>query len=305
MKKGFATSAIIYTLLLLFLVLLIGILSNTQSRKMILDELKNETKQQLEDSNETDICDIELGTSWNFVYQGKVEEWTTPCDGIYKLEVWGASGSSSSAGGTGGYGGYSYGNISLKLNENIYIVAGEAGKYSVSAYNGGGAAGAWFSNRGGGGGGATHIATTDYGELKNYSSHQSDVLIVAGGGGGAGFTGSDGVCHDGGSGGGITGGDGTGLTPAYAGTQLSGGASACGNSTYSGFFGQGAASYASNGAGGGGWYGGGGACGSSASSGGGGSGYLNEKRLIQNSTNTENGVQSGNGKAKITLVSYH
>ncbi len=49
-KKGFATSAILYTLLLLFLILLVGILSNLENRKIILDQLKKETKEQLEGS---------------------------------------------------------------------------------------------------------------------------------------------------------------------------------------------------------------------------------------------------------------
>ncbi len=51
-KKGFATSAILYTILLLFLVLLVGILNNLQNRKMILDTLKEQTKQELENRKE-------------------------------------------------------------------------------------------------------------------------------------------------------------------------------------------------------------------------------------------------------------
>ncbi len=42
-KKGFATSAILYTMLLLFLVLLVGILSNLQNKKTILDTMKKDT----------------------------------------------------------------------------------------------------------------------------------------------------------------------------------------------------------------------------------------------------------------------
>lgn len=43
MKKGFATSAILYTMLLLFLILMVGILNNLQNKKSILDQLKIET----------------------------------------------------------------------------------------------------------------------------------------------------------------------------------------------------------------------------------------------------------------------
>ena len=43
MKKGFATSAILYTMLLLFLVLMVNILNNLQNKKVILDSLKKDT----------------------------------------------------------------------------------------------------------------------------------------------------------------------------------------------------------------------------------------------------------------------
>ena len=42
-KKGFATSAILYTILLLFITLLVGILNNLQNKKTILDALKKDT----------------------------------------------------------------------------------------------------------------------------------------------------------------------------------------------------------------------------------------------------------------------
>ena len=61
-KRGFATTAVMYTILLLFLVLLIGILNNTLNRKTILDQLKAETKQELEDTNKEEIRDKEVPT---------------------------------------------------------------------------------------------------------------------------------------------------------------------------------------------------------------------------------------------------
>ena len=42
-KKGFATSAILYTMLLLFLILMVNILNNLQNKKVILDSLKKDT----------------------------------------------------------------------------------------------------------------------------------------------------------------------------------------------------------------------------------------------------------------------
>ena len=46
-KKGFAVSGIIYSILILFLILLFGILSIMGARKMILDKLKNEVMEEL------------------------------------------------------------------------------------------------------------------------------------------------------------------------------------------------------------------------------------------------------------------
>ena len=50
-KKGFAVSGIIYSLLILFLLLLFGILSIMGARKMILDKLKNEVMEELNGEN--------------------------------------------------------------------------------------------------------------------------------------------------------------------------------------------------------------------------------------------------------------
>lgn len=60
-KKGFATSAILYTLLLLFLVLMVGILNNLQNKKTILDALKKDTIQALENGTVTDAILDQIG----------------------------------------------------------------------------------------------------------------------------------------------------------------------------------------------------------------------------------------------------
>lgn len=54
MKKGFATSAILYTLLLLFMVIMVGILNNLENKKTILDALKQDTINALEQDTVTD-----------------------------------------------------------------------------------------------------------------------------------------------------------------------------------------------------------------------------------------------------------
>ena len=224
-------------------------------------------------------------------HTGNVQTFTAPSATTYKLEVWGAEGgiglpSPSSPRGTPGKGGYSHGVKTISANTYIYICVGGV------PYNGGGN----INGRGGPGGGATHIASTNRGELKNYSSYKSEVYIVAGGGGGV-----EGEGTVGGNGGGTNGGNSN--YNATGGTQTKGGTSVKTSSTdtiINGSFGQGGYGYSTSndygGGGGGGWYGGGGVPVSRA--GGGGSGYIGG---VTNGSTTS-GVQSGNGKALITWM---
>ena len=259
--------------------------------------------------NQSAFCAYAVNDTWNFTYKGQVEEWTVPCDGTYQLEVWGAQGGASTRT-TGGKGGKTYGNKTLTKNTVLYIVVGGQG-VSTGGYNGGGASSY------GGGGGATHIATVT-GELSTLSSNRNAILIVAGGGGGGGtvFDNMYNCCttsQAGGSGGGASGG--AGIINYKAGYSArwpigSGGtANAEGTGSNAGSFGTGGigmtSTYPNNGGGGGsGWYGGGsGYYYNNVTPGGGGSGYLNTAQLIPNTTGMSSGVQSGNGQAKITLVS--
>ena len=199
------------------------------------------------------------------------------------------------------------------------------GFYAPGGYNGG-------ADGHSAGGGATHIALgNNRGILKNYELYKSEILIVAGGGGGGGW-GFDYKRIDtdsvGGTGGGTNGGNGStfgdGLGTYYdagnGGTQSQGGTSGDTISEYSqGKFGQGGMSsarqrdpYSENplfsAGGGGGWYGGG--AGDNYTDGdedeedygstgaGGGSGYTGGV----NSGSMSNGLRSGNGYAKITLL---
>ena len=167
-----------------------------------------------------------------------MQTFTAPVDGVYKLEVWGAQG-----GGYAGYhnwlkgakGGYSKCKYQISSNQVLYIVVGESGgNGSTTAnspsqnktYNGGGAAGAHCNGLfyAGAGGGASHIATTNKGELKDYKSNQSELLIVAGGGGGTVWY-NDCPTFTGGVGGGLSGGNGISFEmtfTAYGGTQTDG-----------------------------------------------------------------------------------
>ena len=240
-----------------------------------------------------------------YSYTGSVQTFTAEITGPHKLEVWGAQGGESYEG-IGGKGGYSMGYKSLNLNNNIFICIGQCtgnvgngyDKIGISAYNGGGKGSS-------SGGGATHIASTDRGELKNYASYKTEVYIVAGGGG-AGADSQIGT-GSGGSGGGTAGGNGVSNSSlsvmATGGSQTSAGVNGkWGNSATTVVntpgFGQGGGCHAESnnygGGGGGGWYGGGGN--PVGGSGAGGSGYIDG---VSNGS-MQNGVRTGHGYAVIT-----
>ena len=271
------------------------------------------------------FCAYPTNTIWEYNYTGGIQTFAVPCNGTYKLETFGAQGGSGSEG-SGGNGGYSSGTKKLNKNTNIYIAVGgkgaNSGDYntvSAGGYNGGGNgyASGWsgdWRTTGGGGGGATHIATTNRGVLSNYSANISELLLVAGGGGGSHFEGNSRGCsasynqngkrtYYGGSGGGNN--SGTVLKSVYVKACDSQPTTTKLNCTISTNFGRGmnyndnnythcgddsfSTSWASGG--GGGYYGG--------RVNAGGSGYVGG---VDNGS-MENGQRSGNGYAKITLVS--
>ena len=250
--------------------------------------------------------------SQTFSYTGRIETFTVPYTGRYKLEVWGAQGGSVS-GYAGGLGGYAHGIKELTAGQVLYIVVGGQGSSGnprsriSGGYNGGGSVNASSDNPGNrtvaGGGGATHIATAT-GLLKDLSSNRTAVLIVGAGGGGGYRHSSSGYYGIGGRGGGTTGGNGTNAGGGFYGTgatQTAPGYAHRHSSSSKGGFGYGGSvGQQSHGSGGGaGWYGGGGSYGSSStsnSSGGGGSSYTTG--LI--SPGTTAGQRSGNGYAKIS-----
>ena len=235
-----------------------------------------------------EFCEYNTGKQWTYSYTGGVQSFTVPCSGTYKLEVWGGEGENNGPA-IAGKGGYAKGNTILTKDEILYIVCGGG---NGNTYNGGGSAPAGCD-----GGGLTHIAKVS-GTLSSigYKSAITDknLLLCAGGGGGAGTGRSD--CN-GGSGGGSTGGYGSGEngTLGGVGTQTSGYAFGKGQSGGSNM-------KVANHGGGGGLYGGyaGGTVGSGYQIGGsGGSGYIGGVT----DGSMQNGVRSGNGYARITLVS--
>ncbi len=251
------------------------------------------------------FCAYEPGHEFDFAYTGNVQTFDIPCDGLYRLEVWGSKGGSIGSY-QGGNGGYSSGYTTLTKGNSIYVVVGG------QPYNGGGRASGsdhddydFGYERSGAvtyGGGATHIAKVT-GLLADigYASFvtQGNGYIVAGGGGSSAYANPSDSNLAGGSGGGVNGGNGSAYN-ATGGTQTSGYA-----------FGQGQTggtnlnSPAGNG--GGGFYGG--KTSYSGTGGGGVSGWIGGVPQIEYngttySPSTSNGVNGSTGKAKITLVEY-
>ena len=260
---------------------------------------------------------MDVGDKITFDYTGNIQEYTFTQSGFYQIEVYGGEGGRGAwywgqQYASGGKGGYATGYKKFKKGDKIYIgIGAKGGDHSGNAgqeyffytysggYNGGGngysygtgESAEYYGNAAGSGsgGGATHIATTNRGTLSNYSSYQSEVLIVAGGGGG-GFAGEG-----------------------RGGSGKSGGGA--GGNNASGSFGQGSSrgnnvdswnydDIAIGGGGGGGWNGGGA---SNRSGGGGGSSYIDNLPSITiggttYSSSKTAGQRSGNGQAILTLI---
>lgn len=108
-----------------------------------------------------------------------VETFTALEDGTYKLECWGAQGMyfpPTNPNLYGGKGGYATGMYTMNKGTSIYIcVGGYTNGYNNKIPN--------INISWNAGGGATSITTTNKGELSNFSSCRSEVLLVAGGGG--------------------------------------------------------------------------------------------------------------------------
>ena len=183
-------------------------------------------------------CQYDEGFIWNYDYTGSSQTFTSPCDGIYKLELWGAQGGSTSSV-HGGYGAYVSGNILLYEYLALYIEVGEKGKGetsnyfnynngSSSIYNSGnyGTGPGWSTS----GGGSTDVRLIKE-SWNSFNSIKSRIMVAAGGGGSNGYHHFD----NGGAGGGLIGYNGTYIgkdgTCSTGGTQTSGGQNGGGSNT--------------------------------------------------------------------------
>ena len=147
-----------------------------------------------------------------YEYTGNYETFVAPYSGIYRIELWGASGGDDksyritaedntgtmtqrAADFIGGYGGYTSGEIFLDEGTTLYFYVGEQGKRNLTAtWNGGGkgAIGGIGYNgtrpegdsalNGFSGGGATDVRVVS-GSWNDFDSLKSRIMVAGGGGG--------------------------------------------------------------------------------------------------------------------------
>lgn len=83
-------------------------------------------------------CDTLPGTVYNYSYTGSPQEFITPCNGKYKVELWGSQGGDYSSYNTGGKGSYTSGEIFMNQGESYYIYVGQRQHaYKTPSFNGG------------------------------------------------------------------------------------------------------------------------------------------------------------------------
>lgn len=249
-NKGFAISSMMYSILLLFLMLILGVFAMLGSRKVILDKVKSEVVTELTqnktyvftfdhqnillantskvnnfnftlldgvkivDQNgnivETTIdvnsepafdstvngtyrvsytathqgylieaeriIEVVDPVTYEYAYTGGEQQFSVPANGIYRTELWGASGMSQTTEGRAGRGAYVRGDISFDAGMNLYLYVGNLPGWG-NAFNSVPGSVNGFS-----GGGATDLRLVN-GEWHNFNSLKSRIMVAGGGGG--------------------------------------------------------------------------------------------------------------------------
>lgn len=116
--------------------------------------------------------DCVVNKVWEYSYENKSQDFTAPCSGTYKMELWGAQGGDSiedvssglQATSIGGTGSYVSGSLHISKNKTLYLYVGSQGEnrtyndgigIALGGYNGGGsgyygdASGTWAPGAGG------------------------------------------------------------------------------------------------------------------------------------------------------------
>lgn len=109
----------------------------------------------------------------SYQFSGAIETFQAIANGTYEIEMYGGGSLSRD-------GGKTIANVHLTKGQQLYIGVGG----NANTFNGGGDSGPVKIEYNGGG--ATHVATTNRDELKNYKNYVDEVLLVAGGAGSSG-----------------------------------------------------------------------------------------------------------------------
>ncbi|MBQ8131616.1 MAG: hypothetical protein IJ193_03915, partial [Bacilli bacterium] len=170
------------------------------------------------------ITFLEEIPEYTFDYTGDVQTFIAPYNGIYKVELWGASGYDFDEK-EGGKGAYTSGTITLSKNTPLYLYVGGNARYN--AYNGiDGPTGktgdpSIAKDYGAGGGGSTDVRVVKS-TWDNFESLKSRIMVAAGGGG-VGTRGGGYGKWNGGDAGGLIGYDGIGVYLTETSTEDTGG----------------------------------------------------------------------------------
>ena len=143
----------------------------------------------IEINNESFSCggsDIQriTTTEWVFDYTGGEQTFTAPYTGVYKIELWGASGRNGYQilANSYGFGAYTAGNIHINKNDKLYLYVGQGTSESTEVY----ASTRYYFNGGGfgeaPGGGVTDIRLINS-DWDNTNGIMSRIMVSAGGGG--------------------------------------------------------------------------------------------------------------------------
>ena len=193
--------------------------------------------------NSMNIGDLEYKV-YDYSYTGSYKKFVAPADGLYKVELWGASG-----GGTlGGKGAYTSGEVELNQGDTFYVYVGQGSSGNSSTFNGGGSCGSNCSA----GGGASDIRLVN-GAWNSSKGLASRIMVAAGGAGYNPYRSG----YPGGAGGALTGIGGSGDSPANSLATQTAGAISSGNvQSRNGQFGIGGSGDDWGGGGSGGYWGG-------------------------------------------------
>lgn len=169
-NKGFATTAIMYSILTLILMLLLGSMAYLANRKKVLDKIKQDTYNEVNEIMSSEVFEYD--------YTGDYQRFRAPKTGYYKFEAWGAQGGTVV---DKSQGAYTSGYINLNQGDIVYVYVGEQGnKNRTTIFNGGGLGGTGSAN-GYSGGGATDFRVGG-------TSLNDRIMVAAAGGGGGGHS---------------------------------------------------------------------------------------------------------------------